>query len=75
MTRPQTEHAAIACILLAFVVITAGICALLANQFFIAACAAITGLGLSLSSVYFRSRAEAMYEQERLHGSWMRRPL
>ncbi len=75
MTRHNNEHAAIATILLALFVITGGICALLSNEFFVAGCAAITSIGLSLASVNFRSRAEQQYEQERQYGMWIRRPL
>lgn len=75
MTRHANEQAAIASILLALVIITGGICALLSNEFFVAGCAAVTSIGLSFASAGFRARAETQYEQERQYGMWIRRPL
>ncbi len=75
MTRHRNELASIAAILLALTVLVGGIYALLANEFFIAVCAAVTSIGLSFASAGFRARAETQYEQERQYGMWIRRPL
>lgn len=75
MTRHNNELASIAAILGALVVLAGGIYAMLADQYFVAGCAAVTSMGLSMSSVRFRARAETQYEQERQYGAWIRRPL
>ena len=75
MTRHKNELAAVAAIIGALVVLVAGIYAMLADQYFVAGCAAVTSIGLSLASINFRARAETQYEQERQYGAWIRRPL